>query len=971
MATVTTSMSRRKTVSVGVVFQLASFSLAAFSQEPGSVDFFENRIRPVLVKHCYECHSAKSDDLGGSLLLDSSGGMTQGGDSGPAIVKGHPQQSLLVSAIRYESSEMPPQGKLPDQVIADFEQWITAGAVDPRDQPTSIPTATPAIDIEAGKQFWAFRPIQAPAIPDAIVRPSDTGSTTSLSKSKPTSSSLIDCFLDAELAKASIAENELASPDIRLRRLCFDLTGLPPNLELQRAWSEDPSPQHWIQIVDQLLSSIEFAEHWARHWMDLARYADSNGADFNATHHDAWRYRDYLVRSFAEDRSIDEMIQQQIAGDLLPSSTDSQRFDNLVATTFLMLGTKMLSERDKVKLEMDVVDEQIDTVGRAFLGLTLGCARCHDHKFDPVPTRDYYALAGIFRSTQTLNGESQKYVSTWNKTPLPTSEQHRQAIANHNQHQKTLESDLKRLDSELAALKKRITPDGLVLDDEEGKKSGQWKASTLFHTFVSKGYVHDNNGEKGKLKVEFSVRLPETGRYEVRLAGSPGSNRASRVPVSIRDANGDHEVFVNQRTAAINEIWNSLGEFHFNTDQDAIVTIGNADTDGYVIVDAIQFRRVDVAEKGTEKPEADPRVTQAIEQKSKERDQVQTKLAELKKNPPAPLPLAMAPRDRSSDKTMDCRIHIRGETANLGEIVPRGFLQVCSGGTATIASPRGSGRLELADWLTDPDNPLVARVFVNRVWMHLMGEGIVRTVDNFGMQGERPSHPELLDFLASDFLRSGWQLKPLIRRIVTTQAYQRSSALNPRACEIDPENRLLWRMHRRRLPAEAIRDTMLVAANQLDRTARFEPMKGMGVLVSNNNSDSDAKIGSNSPTCRTLYMPVVRGYVPALLTALDAADPDLLVGKRPTTNVPGQALVLINSPEINQWSETTAERICNEHRDFPTRIEAAYRRCFQRLPTAEDHRLATDFFAGQEDSASRWHAFVAAMFAATEFRLLD
>ncbi|GAA4466066.1 DUF1553 domain-containing protein [Novipirellula rosea] len=970
MATASTSMSRRIILSAGVVFQFAFFSLAAWSQEPGSVDFFENRIRPVLVEHCYECHSAESDDLGGSLLLDSSGGMTNGGDSGPAIVQGDPRASLLISAIRYESTEMPPQGQLPAKVIADFEQWISAGAIDPRDQPPAIAKTKPAINIESGKQFWAFRPIDAPAIPLASP-PSETSATSASSERPRSCGSPIDCFLDEKLANAKIDASELAAPDVRLRRLCFDLTGLPPSIDLQQAWSEDPSPQHWIQIVDRLLSSIEFAEHWARHWMDLARYADSNGADFNATHHDAWRYRDYLVRSFADGRSIDEMIQQQIAGDLLPSSSDSQRWDNLVATTFLMLGTKMLSERDKDKLEMDVVDEQIDTVGRAFLGLTLGCARCHDHKFDPVPMRDYYALAGIFRSTQTLNGESQQYVSTWNKTPLPTSDKRKKALADHKQQQKSLEDSLKQLGKELAALKERITHRGIVIDDEEGKKSGQWKASTLFHTFVSKGYVHDNNGDKGKLSIQFSVRLPESGRYEIRLAGSPGSNRASQVPITIKDASGDHDLFVNQRTAAIDEIWNSLGEFQFNADQDAIVTIRNTNTDGYVIVDAIQFLQMDAASESADKAKTDPRISQAVEQKSKEREHVQAKIAELKKNPPEPLPLAMAPRDRSSDMIADCPIHIRGETANLGDRVPRGFLQVCSGGSATIASPRGSGRLELADWLTDPDNPLVARVFVNRVWMHLMGEGIVRTVDNFGVQGERPSHPELLDFLASDFLRGGWQVKPLIRSIVTTQAYQRSSALDSISNQIDPENRLLWRMHRRRLPAEAIRDTMLVAANQLDRTPRFEPMKGMGVLVSNNNSDSNSEIGSISQSCRTLYMPVVRGYVPALVTALDAADPDLLVGKRPTTNVPGQALVLINSPEIKQWSEATAKRICSDHSDFSLRIEAAYRCCFQRMPTAEDRELATDFFAGQQNSTLRWHAFIAAMFAATEFRLLD
>ncbi len=971
MATVPSSMNGRVILTAGFVFSLAFCSLTACSQEPGSVEFFESRIRPVLVEHCYKCHSSSSDDLGGSLLLDSSGGMISGGDSGPAIVQGDPKASLLISAIRYESSEMPPQGPLPAKVIADFEQWISAGAIDPRDQPLAIPQSKPAIDIEAGKQFWAFRPIEAPAIPIAIPSKQKTLATSASGEPNRFHSTPIDCFLDEKLEQAKIDANELASPEIRLRRLCFDLTGLPPGLELQKAWQHDPSPQHWNQIVDRLLSSTGFAEHWARHWMDLARYADSNGADFNATHHDAWRYRDYLVRSFADGRSIDEMIQQQIAGDLLPASSDSQRWDNLVATTFLMLGTKMLSERDKVKLEMDVVDEQIDTVGRAFLGLTLGCARCHDHKFDPVPMRDYYALAGIFRSTQTLNGESQLYVSTWNKTPLPTSDKHKKALADYTQKQRTLEDSLKQLDKELSALKERTTHRGLVIDDEAGKKTGLWKASTLFHTFVSKGYVHDNNADKGSLSIQFSVPLPKSGRYEIRLAGSPSSNRASQVPVTIKDASGDHELFVNQRTAAIDEIWNSLGEFQFDADQEAIVTIRNANTDGYVIVDAIQFLQVDATSESDGKPKPDPRIAQAVKQKSSEREQVQAKLAELKKNPPEPLPLAMAPRDRSSDAIADCPIHIRGETANLGDVVQRGFLQVCSGGTATIASPQGSGRLELADWLTDPDNPLVARVFVNRVWMHLMGEGIVRTVDNFGVQGERPSHPELLDFLASDFLRGGWQLKPLIRRIVTTQAYQRSSSMNSISSESDPENRLLWRVHRRRMPAEAIRDTMLVAANQLDRNPRYEPMKGMGTLVSNNNSDSNSEIGLLSQSCRTLYMPVVRGYVPALVTALDSADPDLLVGKRPTTNVPGQALVLINSPEIKQWSEATAKRICSNHSDFSARIKEAYRCCFQRMPTAEDREIATAFFAGHENSTSRWHAFIAAMFAATEFRLLD
>ncbi|NND96150.1 MAG: DUF1549 domain-containing protein, partial [Pirellulaceae bacterium] len=391
-------------LSCSLSFTLAALTLFAGStsaNEPAdTIAFFEKKIRPVLVQHCYQCHAGDADDIGGSLLLDSRDGMMIGGDTGPAIKPGDADASTLVAALRYESAEMPPDGQLPDQVIQDFERWIAAGAVDPRKTDAVQPPPREAIDIDAGREFWAFRPIE-------LVTPSTT--------TYPSSRGLIDQYLLDRLSQSNLDPNATAPATVRLRRLAFDLTGLPPDQDLLNRWIADPSPEHWQRIVDQLLSSAEFAEQWARHWMDVARYADSNGSDFNATHHEAWRYRDYLVRSFAADRPVDQMITQQIAGDLLRYENDAERYDNVVATTFLMLGTKMLSERDKSKLQMDVVDEQIDTVGRAFLALTLGCARCHDHKFDPVPTEDYYALAGIFKSTRTLNGESQKYVSDWNR----------------------------------------------------------------------------------------------------------------------------------------------------------------------------------------------------------------------------------------------------------------------------------------------------------------------------------------------------------------------------------------------------------------------------------------------------------------------------------------------------------------------------------------------------------------------------
>ncbi|MGI9472209.1 MAG: DUF1553 domain-containing protein [Rubripirellula sp.] len=950
-------------------------STTSKADAPNSVDFFENRIRPVLAKHCYECHSADAEEVGGALLLDSRDGMMSGGDSGPAVDPGNVDASVLISAIRYESSEMPPQGKLPDTVIQDFERWIKAGAVDPRKNVGgAVQKTSMSIDLDAGRSFWAFQPTAVASVPRSL-----SGG----------ARGMIDQFLNERLEAEGVTPNSLADPETRLRRLSFDLTGLPPNESLQSRWLQDPSRQQWTRIVDELLASPAFAEHWARHWMDVARYADSNGSDFNATHHEAWRYRDYLIRSYATDRAIDEMIRQQIAGDLLPAVTDAERYDNIVATTFLMLGTKMLSERDKAKLELDVIDEQIDTVGRAFLGLTLGCARCHDHKFDPVPTEDYYALAGIFKSTRTLNGESQKYVSTWNRVLLPSSQQHRDEVKQHAGSVRELKSKLSQAERSLKSIRASRTPvlAGVVVDDAQAEKKGVWKSSVLMKDFVGEGYIHDNNTNKGDASIRFATRLPSDGEYEVRISHSPGSTRASQVPVTIETADGPTQVAADQRKVQVAPMWTSLGTFRFSSEMDAVVTMSNAGTSGYVIADAVQFLPVEdsathLAAEDRELGSSAEEQKTAIETAQAKVDLLKKELAALVAKAPEPLPEAMAPSDHATAKVVDSPVHIRGEVKNLGAIIPRGFLQVCSSGDASIRSPEGSGRLQLADWLTDPDNPLVARVYVNRVWSHLMGEGIVRTVDNFGQQGERPSHPELMDAIASEFVRGGWRTKSLVRAIVLSDAYVRSSDYQADSVQRDPENRLWWRMHRRRLPAESIRDAMLTATGTLDRTARFDPMRGRGTLVSSNNGNSTASFDDVSQSCRSIYLPVVRGYMPAMMTALDVADPDLLVGRRPTTNVPSQALVLINSPDVNQWSRMTAQRIMEETTGFSERLELAYRLCLHRTATSTDREIANQFFASHDgssvnenatpdESLDQWHQYVAALFASTEFRLLD
>lgn len=963
---------------LGLAIAGSAIALAIFAPLPNlaaadpadSVAFFESRIRPVLVQRCYGCHSVDADEIGGSLLLDSSGGMLTGGDSGAAIEPGDAEASMLVSALRYESSEMPPDEQLPDHVVDDFVRWINAGATDPRKGDAGPLPKREAIDLEAGRQFWSFQPIGA--FSDFSPRSTQDPIPT---EHLPTEhrQGLIDMHLLASMRSAGIeSANESAAPATRLRRLAFDLTGLPPSEEVMQTWLADPSDSAWARLVESYLASPEYAQHWARHWMDVARYADSNGSDFNATFHEAWRYRDYLIESMAMDRPFDQMIHQQVAGDLLPAENDKQRYDNIVASTFLMLGTKMLSERDKAKLTLDVVDEQIDTIGRAFLGMTLGCVRCHDHKFDPIPTEDYYALAGIFKSTVTLKGESQQYVSTWNRVPLPTSKEHRDAVEQF----KVAESKLKKQISESEKQIKRLKSsgaaslEGIIIDDADAIKSGTWKSSTFFKEFVGPGYVHDDNMNKGKATITFQTRVPKSGEYEVRFAYSPNPSRASNVPVTITSADGQHNVTVDQRRAPIQAIWASLGKFRFTTESDAVIVVSNKDTTGYVIADAIQLIGTDDA---TTKPDSSKSETasKALAAANEQLERLKSELKTLQSKRPTPLPEAMAPSDAATPKIGDSRVHIRGEVNNLGDVVPRGFLQVCSGSDSSIKDPVGSGRLELAAWLTDPDNPLVARVFVNRVWMHLMGEGIVRTVDNFGQRGERPSHPALLDDLATEFIRGGWHIKPLIRKIVMSQAYSRSSEFVPQSYAIDPENRLLWRGHRRRLPAESIRDTMLALAGELDKRGRTQPMKGRGTLVSSNNADSKATFAGVAETCRSIFIPVVRSYVPPLMSSLDAADPDLLVGRRPTTNVPSQALVLINSPDVNRWAEKTAQRIMQQYHEFDDRLMATYQNCLSRAPRQQDREIASEFFGGQADSAEHWHEFIAAIFAGTEFRLLD
>lgn len=941
--------------------------------------FFESRIRPVLIEHCYRCHSQQADKAEGGLLLDTAAGLRTGGDSGPAVQTQDPQASPLLEAIRYEGLEMPPKGRLPDSVIRDFEAWVQMGAPDTRTEINAAPQRR-QIDVQAGRSFWSFQPVH-----DSVPTTEDTEANS------------IDRFVQARLSQAGLKANPMARPAARIRRLYFDLTGLPPTVAQLNEFLAAPTPDSWQVIVDRLLDSPQFGVHWGRHWLDVARYADSNGGDFNATFHNAWRYRNYVVDAFNQDKPFDTFIREQLAGDLLPADDDRQRTQQLVATGFLMLGTKMLSERDKAKLQMDVVDEQINTVGAAFLGMTLGCARCHDHKFDPIPTKDYYALAGIFRSTRTLEGESQKYVSTWRKTKLPVAPEHEAALQQHKSKRQRLERQRKDVQKSIEQLtKNQRDASPFLVDDDQAVFVGDWAESKLTSAFVGRGYRHDKQQGKGKKSVTWSWRVPRDGRYEIRLSYNSAGNRARKVPVTVQSADLRRTVVVDQtRKPELDGRFHSLGVFPL-TAPAAEISVSTAETVGYVIADAVQFVELDAGGQPVPLAKAADESTHQLQKLNETARSIAKQLQELQDTAPPPAPMALAAGDLS--EVADCEICIRGEHQNLGPVVPRGFLQVVQTNNRPSPASDQSGRLQLAQWIADSANPLTGRVIVNRIWSHLLGEGLVRSVDNFGKLGQRPTHPQLLDHLAARFTTPygqttkaghhglGWSVKRLVREIVLSDVYARSSADDAGCRTVDPENRLLWKAHRRRLPAEALRDSLLAMSGRLDLSPAESPVAHLGTLVKNNQPGEDEYQQSDSQR-RSLYLPIIRNELPPVLAVFDFADPDLVVGKRPVTNVPAQALFLLNSPFVMQAADQTAQHLlAAKPESAEGLIQRTYQLVLSRSATSQELQRAAAFLqlndlaaakevaeigTDGEPLVTRLSRFVHVLFASTEFRMLD
>jgi hypothetical protein len=938
------------------------FVLAQGERE--SLDFFESKIRPALIEYCLECHSTDTEASGG-LLLDSKRGWQQGGDLGTSIVPGEPESSRLMRAIAYDDPDlqMPPDGKLSDELISAFEQWIRLGAADPRTMDANARTpAQTGLPVERAQDHWSYRPIgdSQPPLDD----PKKSGAVAA-------SSNAIDIFINARLNQAEVSSNAIAHrapKEVLVRRLYFDLSGLPPTPEELEQFLADESEDSYEVLVDRLLASPRFGETFARQWMDVVRYADSITLR-GFVLPQAWRYRDYLVQAFAADRSFATMIEEQIAGDQLESDDLAERVQQLVATGFWALGNTNLEQQDKTQLEMDYIDEQLEVMGRAFLGQTIGCARCHDHKFDPIPNKDYYALAGILRSSVAFQHDN---VSKWIEEPLPLNDEDATKYQRLDDELSSLNSRLAEVNKKLnkvASSDKRMIPvdelEGIVVDSAHARLVGNWVTSTFIGPIIGSSYIHDDNASKGEKTATLAPEDLPAGTYRVRFAYTASANRPSALEVKVFSAEGEKSVIVDQRKPPEEDgLWVSLGEYRFEENGQAYVLVSNANTVGNVIVDAVQFLPIEQLPPGKQASRSDSEikrsaaVTKALQAESKE-------LAERKKVIDAQL--AQRPRYltiRETNQPRDIPIHIRGDVHNLGDVVPRGFLTAING--ASVKMPQDSGgRLELARWITSADNPLSARVYSNRVWGWLMGRGLVASENNFGTTGAEPSHPELLDWLARQLIQSDWSTKTLVRMIVLSDAYQRDVVEGSSTMlQLDPDNRLYWRGHARRISVESLRDAMLRVSGELDLAI------GDSLIAPTLKEDYNYQ---HRTFRRSIYHPVFRNSLPELFEAFDFANTSFSVGRRPRSTVAPQALALMNHPWVTARATVAARKFYDQiGPNSAELVRACYLECFSRMPTTGEQQACEEFLDQVDVSRQEQLAqLLQTLFASIDFRFLD
>ena len=982
-------------------------------------EFFEQRIRPLLVERCEGCHSTRKGKTQGGLALDSRTGWKKGGDTGPSIVPGKPGESLLIKAIGYadESLQMPPEsagGKLSAAEIALLTEWVAKGAFDPRE----TQSLRGGLTEQQLREWWSFQPVREAAVP---------GNPPGFSATQA-----IDRFLLRDIAAAGLTPTPPASRQELIRRVTYDLTGLPPTPDEVRAFVNDPSPQAYPQLIDRLLASGRYGERWGRHWLDVVRYADTAGENSDHPIPDAWRYRNWVIDAFNRDLPYDQFIRDQIAGDLIHADEPPAQYSaGVVATGFLALARRF--DHDSDKWMHLTIEDTIDTVGKAFLGLSIACARCHDHKYDPISNRDYYALYGILSSTRYAFPGCEAKQQPRDLVPLLPPAEWARTIEPFDRALAELDARLKQSDEGLAEQSKKFSqvvgdqvtrlatgliPDGGSQKLSEGKDVRLEVAVTPGQLLVLTIDPDGNYGadttivewelvEQGGESRLWNLARDVTGNF---LEGNPHADGQGHPGVWLfLDARGglgllperagelsgqktlsawrkgdNPSVFVNASADPV-KVWTTLpGQTVFvHPAPDGAVAIGWVSPIAGTV--KIEGRVADGHPGGPngvgwklEQMTGDlSGVLAEMSRLAARRTELSTERTTL---------LAKAPLRETAYAVVEgtpahARLHLRGDPEKLGDEVPRRWLELFGG--EPLPDNAGSGRRQLANWLSDARNPLVARVMVNRLWLQHFGTGLVPTPNDFGTRGQGATHPELLDWLARQFVESGWSVKQMHRLILQSEAYQRSSRQPDSerlaaALARDPNNTLYWRFNRLRLDAEELRDSLLVASGQLD----LHPGGALPIPPAAGWSYSQHVPFAGVPESnqRTIYQIVIRNRRPPFMALFDGADPNATTPLRQVTTVPTQSLYFLNDPFFHAQAEAVARRAM-ENTTSEARVRRLYELALQREATAAEvtaaGRFLDDYTAAvtEQPEAERplavWAALARIVLASNEFLYLD
>ena len=913
------------------------------AQTAAQIEVFEKNARPIFSDKCQACHNARLKS--GGLDLSSPDGIRQAAAGGFFGKASEPEKSLLVQALLYEGrAKMPPQGKLPAEKIAAIREWVAAGAPVPvtpasaqaAETSTSVrPVAIRGIITEADRNFWAFRPIGHPE-PPAATRKDWAGNP-------------VDRFVLSNLERNGLSPASPAGKTTLLRRATFDLTGLPPTHDEIRNFLADNSPNAFEKVVERLLASPRYGERWGREWLDVMRYADSTGSDEDHRYPHAWRYRDYVVQAFNEDMPYNQFVREQLAGDVLAENAQSDvGYRGVVATGFLALGKKALAQKDLPLKRYDVVDDQIDVTAKAFLGLTVTCARCHDHKFDPISTKDYYSMAAMFASTLSYEkGETGDPI----QTPLaPTGEY------------------------------------------DEFRK--QWRDVLDVEKKIAKIIDFDKDAQKDRDRQEKLIPSYMLAAYRVYAKGESPADVAADSKVDPQHLKAWVE-YLKVKTRPELAKWHAATELErkhvaeqyqedfrrsvYQYEQD--LSWWKQAYQSFPAAGKIAGPRPEVSQeknpffyatwvaKGPLYRSQDDQIATLAPEKAAEVQALIAQRAENERRKPThEIPMACAVKE---GETIDQKVFLRGDYHNLGDPVARTVPAIVSLNAPAPAVATKSGRLEFADWLVDPRNPLPARVMVNRIWQGHFGDGLVRTPDNFGKLGDRPSNPDLLDFLATQFVENGWSIKKMHRLIMLSNTYQMSAEYDLAKKTKDPEDRLLSRYPRRRLSIEEVRDAFLAIGGDLDVTmgGTLDP----GVGTDGETSASRISMNPESTKRRSIYLPLRRSNLPTLYMLFDFGDATSPDGKRTPTTVATQALFVMNSPLVQREANALSGRILETQKKDSLRIEQAYLSVLDRRPEPGEVDAGLTYIQSLRRKWSdigegkAWQSFCHALMASNEF----